>query len=214
MAMLICNALKEEKKILNMAIKTEENAGSAQNNSMGGKHRELDKKVSKLRKMVQDAEINIKSLEDLQDEHDFKKNTLQSRDQEPNGLKDQEHKREELLIKEMFIRLNMKREQVVHQVAEALKMTDHIQFSLTTEELPEWKRRQQVACIGGPPNTCLDQLQSWFTSVAESLKQVQLQLRKLQELVQKYTYENDPINQGVNSLEERAMVQLKNVIVR
>ncbi|XP_031433688.1 signal transducer and activator of transcription 1-alpha/beta-like [Clupea harengus] len=168
MAMLICNALKEEKKILNMAIKTEENAGSAQNNSMGGKHRELDKKVSKLRKMVQDAEINIKSLEDLQDEHDFKKNTLQSRDQEPNGLKDQEHKREELLIKEMFIRLNMKREQVVHQVAEALKMTDHIQFSLTTEELPEWKRRQQVACIGGPPNTCLDQLQSWFTSVAEA----------------------------------------------
>ena len=31
----------------------QENAGSAQNNSMGGKHRELDKKVSKLRKMVQ-----------------------------------------------------------------------------------------------------------------------------------------------------------------
>ncbi|XP_031439337.1 signal transducer and activator of transcription 1-alpha/beta-like [Clupea harengus] len=213
MAMLICSALKEEKKILNMAIKTEENAGSAQNNSMGGKHRELDKKVSKLRKMVQDAEIDLKSLEDLQDEHDFKKKTLQSRDQEPNGLKDQEHKREELLIKEMFIRLNMKREQVVHQVAEALKMTDHIQFSLTTEELPEWKRRQQVACIGGPPNTCLDQLQSWFTSVAESLKQVHLQLRKLQELVQKYTYENDPIDQGVNSLEERAMVLLKNLIV-
>ena len=53
-----------------------------------------------------------------------------------------------------------------------------------------------------------------FTSVAESLKQVHLQLRKLQELVQKYTYENDPIDQGVNSLEERAMVLLKNLIVR
>lgn len=53
-----------------------------------------------------------------------------------------------------------------------------------------------------------------MTSVAESLKQVRQQLRKLQELVQKYTYENDPIALGVNRLEERAMLLLKNLIVR
>ncbi|XP_062390524.1 signal transducer and activator of transcription 1b [Sardina pilchardus] len=214
MAMLICNALQEEKKILNIAIKTEEGAASAQsNNSMGSKHRELDNKVSRLRKMVQDTEIDIKSLEDLQDEHDFKKKTIQNRDQEPNGVKTLDNKREEMQIKEMFIKLKVKREHVVQQVAESLTVTEHIQFSLITEELPDWKRRQQVACIGGPPNTCLDQLQSWLTSVAESLKQVRQQLRKLQELVQKYTYEQDPIALGVNALEERAMLLLKNLIV-
>ncbi|XP_048095080.1 signal transducer and activator of transcription 1b isoform X1 [Alosa alosa] len=214
LAMLICNALQEEKKILNMAIKTEEGAGSAQNNnSMGRKHRELDNKVSKLRKMVQDTEIDIKSLEDLQDEHDFKKKTIQNRDQEPNGVKTLDNKREEMQIKDMFIKLKVKREDVIQQVAECLTMTEHIQYSLITEELPDWKRRQQVACIGGPPNTCLDQLQSWLTSVAESLKQGRQQLRKLQELVQKYTYEQDPIALGVNKLEECATLLLKNLIV-
>ncbi|KAL2081120.1 hypothetical protein ACEWY4_022973 [Coilia grayii] len=211
MAILICNALKEEKKILNKA--TQQEKASSPQNSMGGKHRELDNKVSKLKTMVQDAEIDIKVLEDLQDEHDFRKKTLQSQDQEPNGVKSQERKREEMQIRELFIRLNMKREVVVRQVADALTMADHIQFSLITEELPEWKQRQQVACIGGPINACLDQLQSWFTSVAESLKQVRQQLRKLQELVQKFTYDNDPVALGIGALEERAIALLKNLLV-
>ncbi|XP_063069746.1 signal transducer and activator of transcription 1-like [Engraulis encrasicolus] len=211
MAMLICNALSEEKKILNRALQ-QEKVGSPQNN-MGGKHKELDNKVNKLRKMVQDAEIDIKALEDLQDEHDFKKKTLQSQDQEPNGVKSQEKKQEEMKIKDLFIRLRIKREEVAGKTADALTMVDHIQFSLISEELPEWKRRQQVACIGGPINACLDQLQSWFTSVAESLKQVRQQLRKLQELVQKFSYDNDPVAIGIGPLEERSIMLLKNLIV-
>ncbi|KAL2081118.1 hypothetical protein ACEWY4_022971 [Coilia grayii] len=187
--------------------------------SMGGKHRELDNKVSELRKMLQDAEIDIKALADLQDEHDFREKTLQSQDQELIAAKTQEHEEHEghqrditdmLLVRNIK---NMKMEVVVRQVADALTMADHIQFSLITEELPEWKRRQQVACIGGPINACLDQLQSWFTSVAESLKQVQQQLRKLQELVQKFTYDNDPVALGIGALEERAIALLENLLV-
>uniref|UniRef100_A0A8C7TE47 Signal transducer and activator of transcription n=1 Tax=Oncorhynchus mykiss TaxID=8022 RepID=A0A8C7TE47_ONCMY len=153
-----------------------------------------------------DVEQEMKSLEDLQDEHDFKKKTLQSR-----GTK--EIREEEMVIREMFIKLNITREVVVHQIAYILNLAEQIQYTLVTEEIPEWKHRQQIACIGGPPNACLDQLQTWFTAVAEGLQQVRQQLKKLQELEQKYTYENDPITQGKSTLEERALVLFKTLIV-
>uniref|UniRef100_A0A674CMQ0 Signal transducer and activator of transcription n=1 Tax=Salmo trutta TaxID=8032 RepID=A0A674CMQ0_SALTR len=102
---------------------------------------------------------------------------------------------------------------VVHQITDILNLAEQIQCTLVMEEIPEWKHRQQIACIGGPPNACLDQLQTWFTAVAEGLQQVRQQLKKLQELEQKYTYENDPITQGKSTLEERALVLFKNLIV-
>uniref|UniRef100_A0A674CN96 Signal transducer and activator of transcription n=1 Tax=Salmo trutta TaxID=8032 RepID=A0A674CN96_SALTR len=134
--------------------------------------------------ICKDAEQKMKSLEDLQDDHDFKKKALQSR-----GTV------------------------VVHQITDILNLAEQIQCTLVMEEIPEWKHRQQIACIGGPPNACLDQLQTWFTAVAEGLQQVRQQLKKLQELEQKYTYENDPITQGKSTLEERALVLFKNLIV-
>uniref|UniRef100_A0A8C9TYM2 Signal transducer and activator of transcription n=1 Tax=Scleropages formosus TaxID=113540 RepID=A0A8C9TYM2_SCLFO len=104
-------------------------------------------------------------------------------------------------------------QEVVRQMAEVLNLAEQIQYDLIKDKLPEWKRRQQFACIGGPPNACLDQLQTWFTAVAESLQQVRQQLKKLQELEQKYTYENDPITQKKSFLEDRAISLFKNLIV-
>ncbi|XP_015214636.1 signal transducer and activator of transcription 1-alpha/beta isoform X2 [Lepisosteus oculatus] len=213
MAMIICNCLKEEQKILAAAKKTEDNVGNAQNNVMVEKQKELDIKVRDIKNRVQETEQKIKSLEDLQDEHDFKYKTLQSRDHDANGTTQLEIKREEMMIRNMFIELNMKREDVVCKIAEALNLAEQIQCALIADELVEWKRRQQIACIGGPPNACLDQLQTWFTTVAESLQQVRQQLKKLEELEQKYTYENDPITQKKNFLEERALYLFRNLII-
>uniref|UniRef100_A0A673YFX3 Signal transducer and activator of transcription n=1 Tax=Salmo trutta TaxID=8032 RepID=A0A673YFX3_SALTR len=175
MAMIICNCLKEEKKILASIIKKE------------------------------GAEHEIKSLEDLQDEHDFKKKTLQSRGTVGVSL---------VLVSFNSLGLGEKtRLVVVNQISDILCLAEQIQFNLVTVEVPEWKHRQQIACIGGPPNACLDQLQIWFTAVAEGLQQVRQQLKKLQELEQKYTYENDPITQGKSALEERALTLFKYLIV-
>ncbi|XP_029566767.1 signal transducer and activator of transcription 1-alpha/beta isoform X2 [Salmo trutta] len=216
MAMTICKCLKEEKKIL-AALKKEENVWSTQINVVLEKQKELDNKVKDLRNQVQDAEQKMKSLEDLQDDHDFKKKALQSRvEQEVNGMTpvvQKEIREEEMVIREMFIKLNITRKVVVHQITDILNLAEQIQCTLVMEEIPEWKHRQQIACIGGPPNACLDQLQTWFTAVAEGLQQVRQQLKKLQELEQKYTYENDPITQGKSTLEERALVLFKNLIV-
>ncbi|XP_039599311.1 signal transducer and activator of transcription 1-alpha/beta-like [Polypterus senegalus] len=213
MAMIISNCLREEAKILATAKKAEmENIGNTQNTAMVEKHKELDMKVRDIKNRVQETEQKIKSLEDLQDEHDFKYKTLQSREHEANCANQLEIRREELMIRNMFIELNMKREEVVCKIAETLNLTEQIQCALITDELVEWKRRQQIACIGGPPNTCLDQLQTWFTILAESLQQIRQQLKKLEELEQKYTYENDPITQKKNFLEDRVHFLFRSLI--
>uniref|UniRef100_A0A8C8GEP3 Signal transducer and activator of transcription n=1 Tax=Oncorhynchus tshawytscha TaxID=74940 RepID=A0A8C8GEP3_ONCTS len=198
MAMIISRNLKEEQKILAAA------------------------------KSIEEADQNVKSLEYLQDEHDFKENTLKNRgevfyslsivfpsptlEHEMNGLTPKQLEHEKLLIAEMCLKLKIKRGEVVGQLAEVLNMAEAVQSDLISEELAEWKKRQQISCIGGPPNACLDQLQNWFTAVAESLQQVRQQLKELQELEQKYTYDNDPIKQQKGFLEGRALTLFRNLL--
>ncbi|KAL0197993.1 hypothetical protein M9458_006533, partial [Cirrhinus mrigala] len=50
--------------------------------------------------------------------------------------------------------------QIVTEMAGLLSAMDFVQKNLTDEELADWKRRQQIACIGGPPNICLDRLET------------------------------------------------------
>ncbi|RXM37273.1 Signal transducer and activator of transcription 1-alpha/beta [Acipenser ruthenus] len=116
MAMIICSCLKEEEKTLDMAKKADQdNIGSTQNTAMVEKQKELDYSVRDIKNRVQETEQRIKSLEDLQDEHDFKYKTLQSREHESSGTTPIEIRREEIIIRNMFIELNMKREENVNE---------------------------------------------------------------------------------------------------
>ncbi|XP_020360103.1 signal transducer and activator of transcription 1-alpha/beta-like isoform X1 [Oncorhynchus kisutch] len=211
MAMIISRNLKEEQKILAAAKSIETNRENTQT-SMVLEKQKLDNKVKDMKNKVQEADQNVKSLEYLQDEHDFKENTLKNREHEMNGLTPKQLEHEKLLIAEMCLKLKIKRGEVVGQLAEVLNMAEAVQSDLISEELAEWKKRQQISCIGGPPNACLDQLQNWFTAVAESLQQVRQQLKELQELEQKYTYDNDPIKQQKGFLEGRALTLFRNLL--
>uniref|UniRef100_A0A2I3SDS9 Signal transducer and activator of transcription n=1 Tax=Pan troglodytes TaxID=9598 RepID=A0A2I3SDS9_PANTR len=182
MSMIIYSCLKEERKIL-------ENA----------------------QRFNQSLEV-ADHLEDLQDEYDFKCKTLQNREHETNGVAKSDQKQEQLLLKKMYLMLDNKRKEVVHKIIELLNVTELTQNALINDELVEWKRRQQSACIGGPPNACLDQLQNWFTIVAESLQQVRQQLKKLEELEQKYTYEHDPITKNKQVLWDRTFSLFQQLI--
>uniref|UniRef100_A0A672P912 Signal transducer and activator of transcription n=1 Tax=Sinocyclocheilus grahami TaxID=75366 RepID=A0A672P912_SINGR len=51
-----------------------------------------------------------------------------------------------------------------------------------------------------------------FTSLGESLLQLRQQRKKLLELEQKFTYDNDPITLSKSTLEDRIMLNLKNLI--
>ncbi|NXM75896.1 STAT1 protein, partial [Serilophus lunatus] len=199
MAMIIQQYLKEERKILNSAqLSNEMEVGGMQNTVVGmlDKQKELDGKVRAVKSSVTDVEQDIKTLEDMQDEYDFKCKTLQNRELESNGTSQEEFRKEQLNLQKMFLSLDHKRKEVVNKIVQLLHNTEHTQSALIKDELVEWKHRQQTACIGGPPNACLDQLQNWFTVVAESLQQVRQQLKKLEELEQKFTYESDPITKN------------------
>ncbi|NXU97328.1 STAT1 protein, partial [Cettia cetti] len=121
---------------------------------------------------------------------------------ESNNMSQEEYKKEQLNLKHMFLLLDSKRKEVVNKIVQLLHSTEHTQAALINDELVEWKHRQQTACIGGPPNACLDQLQNWFTIVAESLQQVRQQLKKLEELEQKFTYDPDPITKNKQFLQD------------
>ncbi|XP_069790742.1 signal transducer and activator of transcription 1-alpha/beta-like isoform X2 [Narcine bancroftii] len=204
MALTISKHLNEEKKILEHALKDEKNhVGPLQNGVILDKQKQLDQQVKTVKSSVQVIEQEIKSLEDLQDEFDFRSKTLHSREHEVNGLAQNEIKQEKVLLHNMMLKLDLKRKEVINETACLLNEVEQIEGLLINEELVEWKRRQQIACIGGPPNTCLDQLQHWFTLLAESLQQVRQQLKKLEELEQKYSYEGDPITQKKQFLEDR-----------
>uniref|UniRef100_A0A667WI27 Signal transducer and activator of transcription n=1 Tax=Myripristis murdjan TaxID=586833 RepID=A0A667WI27_9TELE len=207
MAMIICRNLKEERKILGNAKSTEGTVSA-----MAVEKLKLDSKVKEMKEQVQVVDQNIKSVEDLQDEYDFKMNTLKNRENEMNGMTPKELEKERMTLGMMCYELKTKRQAVVGQLAEVLNVTNTLLTELISEELPEWKQRQQIACIGGPPNACVDQLQNWFTAVAETLQQVRQQLKKLQELEQKFTYESDPITQKKSFLEARALELLKNLL--
>ncbi|XP_051998432.1 signal transducer and activator of transcription 1-like [Xyrauchen texanus] len=214
MAMIISNTLNEETKILETAISTQGQSESSQGGFMMEQHNELDNKVNNLKKSVQRTEQDIQVLEDVQDEYDFKRKTLQSRvEVEMNGQINKEIQQEEMVIRQMFIGMNIKREVLIKEIANVLMLAEQIQLRLISDEVPEWKQRQQMACIGGPPNACLDQLQSWFTVVAECLQQIRQQLKKVQELVQKFTYDNDPLTLGKSQLEDQALSLFKNIIL-
>ncbi|KAJ8003624.1 hypothetical protein DPEC_G00150270 [Dallia pectoralis] len=211
MAMIISRNLKEELRILAIAKSIEDDMENPQT-SMVLEKQKLDNKVKLMSNKVQGVDHNIKSLEELQDEYDFRVNTLKNREQEHNGLTPKQLEQERMVILDMCLKLKYNREEVVTQLADVLNMSESVQSDLISEELPEWKKRQQSSCIGGPPNACLDQLQNWFTLVAENLQQVRQQLKKLQELEQKYTYENDPIGLKKNFLEGRALTLFRNLL--
>lgn len=213
MAMIIYSCLREESKILDNARSFSQNqVGNSQNTVMMDKHRELDKKMTEVKNRALELEQDVKNLEDLQDEYDFKFKNIQSRENEHNGIAQNEMKQEKLVLRNLLITASLRRKEIFQKIGELLNMIEHTQNSLINEELVEWKRRQQIACIGGPPNACLDQLQNWFTTIAKSLQQIRQQLKKLEELEQKLAYESDPITNNKQALQERTQLLFKQVM--
>uniref|UniRef100_A0A671LZ93 Signal transducer and activator of transcription n=1 Tax=Sinocyclocheilus anshuiensis TaxID=1608454 RepID=A0A671LZ93_9TELE len=84
-------------------------------------------------------------------------------------------------------------ENFLSDISAMLDAADVLHSALINEELVEWKRRQQKSCIGAPDDTSLEHLEKWFTQIIECMFQLQKFLQKLDELVGKMTYENDPI---------------------
>ncbi|KAM7422446.1 hypothetical protein PAMA_010478 [Pampus argenteus] len=169
---------------------------------------DLERKMAGLRNEVQCMEHTMICLEEQQDEFDFKYQThmMEARAEEVD--KNQQTKVLQLLVN----KLNECRKSSLSDLSKLLDRTEDLIDTLVKKELEEWQRRQQKACIGAPDNVCLDQLEKWFTCVATCLFQVREFLGKLEELVGKVSYDNDPVKTQRPALQKRADALLKHLI--
>ncbi|XP_004701557.1 signal transducer and activator of transcription 4 [Echinops telfairi] len=192
-AVVISNCLREERRILAAANIPVQGPleKSLQSSSVSERQRNVEHKVAAIKNSVQMTEQDTKYLDDLQDEFDYRYKTIQTMDQ---GDKNSVLLNQEVLtLQEMLNSLDFKRKETLRKMTQIVNETDLLMSSMLTEELQDWKRRQQIACIGGPLHNGLDQLQNCFTLLAESLFQLRRQLEKLEEQSTKMTYEGDPI---------------------
>ncbi|XP_069471781.1 signal transducer and activator of transcription 4 [Ambystoma mexicanum] len=197
MAVVISNCLREERRVVAAASMPIQGPfeKSMQSTVVSERQRTVEHKVTAIKNSAQMTEQDVKYLENLQDEFDFRYKTLQSRENGDNNFPviSKSISDEVLHLQAMLNALDNKRKEVLTKMTQIINETDVLMEGMLVEELTDWKRRQQIACIGGPLHNGLDQFQNWFTLLAESLFQVRWQLEKLDELLKKITYEGDPI---------------------
>ncbi|XP_038552612.1 signal transducer and activator of transcription 2 isoform X2 [Micropterus salmoides] len=166
---------------------------------------DLERKIAGLRNEVQCMEHTVLCLEEQQDEFDFKYQTHKM-----EAVVDETVRKDQMRVLQLLVnRLNEFRKSTLADLNKLLKRTEDVIDTLVKKELVEWQRRQQKACIGAPDNVCVDQLEKWFTSVAVCLFQVREFLGKLEELVGKVSYDNDPVKAQKPVLQNRADTLLK-----
>ncbi|XP_070612044.1 signal transducer and activator of transcription 4 [Erythrolamprus reginae] len=202
-ALVISNCLREERRVLASASMPVQGPleKSLQNYLGSERQRKIELKGSEIKNSTQMTEQDVKYLEDLQEEFDFRFKTLCNIEQ--NDKNSSVMKQEMLMLQEMLNTIDYKRKDVLNKMAQIVREVDALVNNILIEELLDWKRRQQIACIGGPLHSGLDQLQNCFTLMAESLFQIRRQLEKLNELLIKLTYEGDPIPLQRPHLSER-----------
>ncbi|KAJ8012854.1 hypothetical protein DPEC_G00047200 [Dallia pectoralis] len=203
MAGVIATCLREERRIISTASIQEQGPleKSLQNPVAFERQKNLDNRVAVIRSTVQMLDQAVKHLEDMQDDFDFRYKTLQSRD--PADRNTDMMKQEVTRLQEILNNLDYKRKDSLSKMSDVLKEIEDLVGSQLNPELMEWKRKQQINCIGGPMLTGLDQLQNWFSLTAQSLFQMKRQLDKLGELILKVTYESDPIPLQRPQMEEQ-----------
>ncbi|XP_024141705.1 signal transducer and activator of transcription 1-alpha/beta [Oryzias melastigma] len=176
LAMILSECLKEERKILASANSTK----GCSNPVILLKWRELDNRITDMKQRVLEIKKQTKILESLNEKLDFIQKTWPSTDEQNTGLGVSKAVVEQECFKQRAI-IQQRKQFVLEQLLSILQQASKIEETLLEEELPEWERRNQLACIGCPADTSLELLQKWFTDVAEVLLGVHELLQKLQE---------------------------------
>ncbi|OCT61990.1 hypothetical protein XELAEV_18043074mg [Xenopus laevis] len=210
-ARIVARCLWEEGRLLQTAVAAAQQGGPASHPNAAvitEKQQMLEQHLQDVRKKVQDLEQKMKTSTQLY--VPLLSTTLDL--SELNGNNQSVTRQKMQQLEQMLTALDQLRRTIISDLASLLSAMEYVQKNLTDEELADWKRRQQIACIGGPPNICLDRLENWITSLAESQLQTRQQIRKLEELQQKVSYKGDPIVQHRPMLEERIVELFRNLM--
>ncbi|XP_044535882.1 signal transducer and activator of transcription 2 [Gracilinanus agilis] len=192
LAGLIYNLLLEERNILQQAQRSQQDqADTGSEVPMETRQQqEIESRIQELKDMMKKLVRDVYQLIDLQDVFSFRYRT-----QNPaakTSPMNASQTRQQQLLQETLNELDRKRKEVLDNSKAILGQCTTL-TELLLQELEEWKGQQRRACIGGPVEQGLDQLESWFTAGAKILFQLKQQLKELEDLSHIVTYENDPL---------------------
>uniref|UniRef100_A0A8C5BHF1 Signal transducer and activator of transcription n=1 Tax=Gadus morhua TaxID=8049 RepID=A0A8C5BHF1_GADMO len=152
----------------------------------------LDEQVCLKTRRLGCLEHTLICLEEQQDEFDFKYKTLQ--------MEVMTDKAQQLQIQTLLNKLNECRKTLLAALIRLLDSCGLLQGVLVQGELADWQRRQQRACIGAQDDV-------WDTLYHQVLKF----LKKLEELMGKLSYDQDPFKQQ-KPLQVRAETLLRDLL--
>ncbi|OBS65275.1 hypothetical protein A6R68_06198 [Neotoma lepida] len=149
--------------------------------AMSQKHLQINQTFEELRLITQDTENELKKLQQTQEYFIIQYQEslrIQAQFAQLAQLNPQERMSRETALQQKQVSL----EAWLQREAQTLQ-----QYRVTIildDELIQWKRRQQLAGNGGPPEGSLDVLQSWCEKLAEIIWQNRQQIRRAEHLCQ------------------------------
>ncbi|XP_012390116.1 signal transducer and activator of transcription 2 isoform X1 [Orcinus orca] len=196
LAEMIFNLLLEEKRILTQAQRAQLEQGEEPALAAPGESQqhEIESRILELKAMMEKLVKSISQLKDQQDVFYFRYK-IQTSARTPSL--DPHQTRQQDILQETLNELDRRRKEVLDASKALLgRLTTLIELLLP--KLEEWKVQQQKACIGGPPDGGLEQLEKWFTAGAKLLFHLRQLLKELKGLSHMVTYQGDPLIEGVD----------------
>uniref|UniRef100_A0A2K6C0N5 Signal transducer and activator of transcription n=1 Tax=Macaca nemestrina TaxID=9545 RepID=A0A2K6C0N5_MACNE len=193
----IRHILYNEQRLVREANNGSSPAGSLAD-AMSQKHLQINQTFEELRLVTQDTENELKKLQQTQ-EYFIIQYQESLRIQAQFGplaqLSPQERLSRETALRQKQVSLEawLQREaqtlqqyrvELAEKHQKTLQLLRKQQTIILDDELIQWKRRQQLAGNGGPPEGSLDVLQSWCEKLAEIIWQNRQQIRRAEHLCQ------------------------------
>ncbi|XP_044936641.1 signal transducer and activator of transcription 5B isoform X2 [Mustela putorius furo] len=166
--------------------------------TMSQKHLQINQTFEELRLVTQDTENELKKLQQTQEYFIIQYQEslrIQAQFAGLNQLSPQERLSRETALQQKQVSLEawlqheaqtlqQYRVELAEKHQKTLQLLRKQQTIILDDELIQWKRRQQLAGNGGPPEGSLDVLQSWCEKLAEIIWQNRQQIRRAEHLCQ------------------------------
>ncbi|GAB1296843.1 Signal transducer and activator of transcription 5B [Apodemus speciosus] len=193
----IRHILYNEQRLVREANNGSSPAGSLAD-AMSQKHLQINQTFEELRLITQDTENELKKLQQTQEYFIIQYQEslrIQAQFAQLAQLNPQERMSRETALQQKQVSLEtwLQREaqtlqqyrvELAEKHQKTLQLLRKQQTIILDDELIQWKRRQQLAGNGGPPEGSLDVLQSWCEKLAEIIWQNRQQIRRAEHLCQ------------------------------
>nr|XP_006814943.1 PREDICTED: signal transducer and activator of transcription 5B isoform X3 [Saccoglossus kowalevskii] len=192
---IIQHCLDTERELVQSTENEGHQSEGMQENSQTDLYRQLDCTFQRLYQMTQETEADLQNMKQKQELFVFQyqtslklQNQLKQLQQYPQNDPNRQAREKQLMAerKEVDTNLQLEAQQLLqnridlaekHQ--QTFKILEDLLNQTLEDQLVQWKRRQQLASIGGPPEGSLEQIQQWCENLADLIWQNRQQIKNI-----------------------------------